>query len=505
MSKSILQKKRLSIIKIVFAIAISFTFYLLPFTLRAQGSAFVATHQHRAILPGDVKNVSFVDGDMYCYSLGVMLKVQRSGEQLLGFWTDTTYARLEENVEYVVRHPSGDLYFTSRDKKGRSFLYRCSGFGTKEEKVEQVKLDGGLFDKGMIVEHPTFSNDGTIVIFSSKGQKRSMGGYDLWFSHFDGKQWTKPQNMGYRVNTRGDETAPSVSRDCLLFSSNGHSADKGKMSLYSARLFSEQSVFDSMGILAVDRCRVQRLPEPLNTDYADDFDMAIDTATGYGYWVSYRKTFNTNSQFFSFSGTLDGVLLWGTVSDKYGNPLSDVTVIARQGNDVVCNTTTDADGHYRLYLICNQDYRLSYKLDNYFVSFESVNTAKNNEESIISESRRDVVLDRLPLGQRIYFEDLFGPDVDVELSARGRELLAPLVQFLNDNPALKVSMKLVNDLTDNRDFNVMLTDERIQSLENYLYLLLPSTAKIDIENGCIGRDGCGNASGLSRLTVLIDK
>jgi hypothetical protein len=84
-------------------------------------------------------------------------------------------------------------------------------------------------------------------------------------------------------------------------------------------------------------------------------------------------------------------------------------------------------------------------------------------------------------------------------------LLAPLVQFLNDNPALKVSMKLVNDLTDNRDFNVMLTDERIQSLENYLYLLLPSTAKIDIENGCIGRDGCGNASGLSRLTVLIDK
>ena len=136
MSKSILQKKRLSIIKIVFAIAISFTFYLLPFTLRAQGSAFVATHQHRAILPGDVKNVSFVDGDMYCYSSGVMLKVQRSGEQLLGFWTDTTYARLEENVEYVVRHPSGDLYFTSRDKKGRSFLYRCSGFGTKEEKVE---------------------------------------------------------------------------------------------------------------------------------------------------------------------------------------------------------------------------------------------------------------------------------------------------------------------------------------------------------------------------------
>ena len=49
----------------------------------AQGSAFVATHQHRAILPGDVKNVSFVDGDMYCYSSGVMLKVQRSGDVVI--------------------------------------------------------------------------------------------------------------------------------------------------------------------------------------------------------------------------------------------------------------------------------------------------------------------------------------------------------------------------------------------------------------------------------------
>jgi hypothetical protein len=52
---------------------------------------------------------------------------------------------------------------------------------------------------------------------------------------------------------------------------------------------------------------------------------------------------------------------------------------------------------------------------------------------------------------------------------------------------------------------MLLTDERIQTLENYLYPLLPPTVKIDVENGCIGRDGCSNASGMSRLTVLINK
>ena len=327
----------------------------------------------------------------------------------------------------------------------------------------------------------------------------------MWYSQFDGKRWSKPENLGRRVNTRGDEITPWIYRDCLLFASNGHSEDNGKLSLYSTRLISDHVVGDTVGMLQIGRCRVQRLPSPLNSDYADDLDMAIDTLSNCGYWVSRRKSIDTDSQLFSFSGALDGVLLWGRVVDKYDHPLSGVTVLAREGKDVVCNTHTDQDGYYRVYLRCNQYYELSYQLDRYFVSFESVNTAKGEEEYLISEQRLDVQLDFLPLGERIYFDDLFGPDVDVELSERGMETLAPLVQFLNDNPSMKVDMTLINDLTNNKNFNLMLTDERIQSLESYLYALLPPTVKIIVENGCIGRDGCSNASGASRLTVLINK
>ena len=299
--------------------------------------------------------------------------------------------------------------------------------------------------------------------------------------------------------------APTVYHDCLLFSSNGHPEDNGRLSIYSTRLISDHVVGDTVGMIQIGRCRVQRLPSPLNSDYADDFDIAIDTAEGCGYWVSRRVATDTDSQLFSFSGALDGVLLWGTVTDRFDHPLPGVAITARQGKEAVCNTVTDQDGQYRIYLMCNQYYDISFQLDNFFVSFESVNTTKGEEEYLITECRRDVQLDHLPIGQRIFFEDLFGPDVDVELSERGIELLAPLVQFLNDNPSMKVSMTLINDLTNNKNFNLMLTDERIQSLENYLYPLLPPTVKIDINNGCIGRDGCSNATGTSRLTVLINK
>lgn len=475
-------------------------------SLHAQESAFEAHRQALAILPGSVANVSVVDGELYCHSSGVLLKAQRSGQQLLGFWADTSFSKFSEGIDYAVRHPqSGQLYFTMRDKKGRSYLYCGTRKGDKYS-FKRLRLGGSrLFNKGMTVLHPTFSADGKFLIFSSADKQRSHGGYDLWYSQFDGKRWSKPANLGSRINTPGDDISPSIYRDWLLFASNGHKDDLGRLNLYATRLVSDRVQGDTVGMLQIGRSRVQRLPEPLNVASANDFDMAIDTASGFGYWVSSRNASASDSQLFSFAGALDGVQLWGLVSDAFDRTLSGVHVTARQGERVVCNTFTDQDGFFRMYLQCDQYYDLSFQLDGYFVAFETVNTAKSDDELLIAEARRDVRLERLPMGERIYYEDLFGPNVDVELSNAGMERLAPLVRFLNDNPATSVQMSLTNDLTDDRTFNRLLTEQRIQSLQAYLYPLLPPTVKITIVNGCAGTTGCTNASGVSRLMVVVEE
>lgn len=475
-------------------------------TLRAQESAFEANKQTMAILPGRVSNVSIVDGELYCYSSGILLKAQRSGQQLLGFWADTIFSKFAEGIDYVVRHPQSDqLYFTIRDKKGRSFLY-CGTRKGEKYSVKRVRLGGNwLFNKGMTVHHPTFTLDGKIMIFSSADKGRSQGGYDLWYSQYDGKRWSKPTNLGSRVNTPGDDITPSIYRDCLLFSSNGHQDDAGRLHHYATRLVSDRVQGDTVGMLQIGRSRVQKLPSPLNDASANDFDMAIDTASGYGYWVSSRGLSSSDSQLFSFAGALDGVQLWGLVSDVFEHTLAGVRVTARQGDKVVCNTVTDQDGFYHMYLQCGQFYDLSFHLDNYFVAFETINTEKSDDELLIAEARRDVILDRLPLGERIYYEDLFGPNVDIELSDEGMDKLGPLVRFLNDNPAMSVQMSLTNDLTDDRTFNRLLTEQRIQSLQTYLYPLLPPTVKVTIANGCAGTAGCTNASGVSRLMVIVEE
>lgn len=466
--------------------------------LKAQQSAFSATQQKMALLPGEVGNVSIVDGNLYCYASDVLLLAQRSGEQLLGFWADTTFVRLAENIEYVVRHPgTGDLYFTQRNKHGISYLFCYRQPEGKKGKVKKVRMGS------MSVEHPTFTTDGRIMIFSSRDNRRSFGGYDLWYSIYDDGRWSRPVNLGNRINTDYDEVTPSIYRDCLLFSSNGHDMDHAYLNIYSTRLISDRVTGDTIGMLQIGRCRVQKLPEPLNNPDADDYDMTVDTASNYGYWVSKRVESDSDSQLYSFTGGLDGVLLWGRALDKYDTPLQGVRVAAAQNGIPLCTTVTDSDGFYRLYLQSEQYYELTFTLHGYFVSYESVNTAKSDDDFLIAEQRLDVAIDKLILDQRIYYSDLFGPNVDLELSEYGKTQLEPLVRFLTDNPDIEVSLSLTNDITDDAAFNRHLTDHRLQTLQGYLYSILPPTVSLLLDNACAGPSGCSSATGLSRLVVIL--
>ncbi len=469
----------------------------------AQSSDYVLNRQQRTFLPNQVTSVSVDDSILYCYASGVMLQVQQSEGQLTGVQIDTALVKLDENINYVVRHPStGDLYFTSLDKKGRSYLFCCHEEGNGKRNISQVRIAGGFLDKGMTVEHPTFTADGGMMVFSSFREDRNKGSLDLWYSRFNGKEWGDPVNLGHRINTTGDEINPFLYHGCLLFASNGNADDHGRYTLYATRLVTDR-VGDTVGRGQIGRCLVQRLPAPFNAVGSDNFALSYDALTDCGFVISNRDNL-TGRQLYTFSGTLEGLYLWGTVTDKFDHPLAGVTVAASQHGKPLCTTTSDESGHYGLYLHCGQQYELSYRLDNYFVNIEIMTAAQGEEGYLITENQHNVKLYGLPIGERFYYDDLFGPDADVELSARGREELVPFVQFLAENPGKQVSMSLINDLTDDPSFNSLLTDSRIRSLEKYFREALPSEVKISIDNGCNGMERCSNATGASILTVLID-
>jgi outer membrane protein OmpA-like peptidoglycan-associated protein/tetratricopeptide (TPR) repeat protein/protocatechuate 3,4-dioxygenase beta subunit len=83
-------------------------------------------------------------------------------------------------------------------------------------------------DEFGVVLHP----NGKILYFSSRGPQ-TIGGFDIYKSIFNGTQWSKPENMGYPVNSTGDDIIYGISEDGnKLYISSNRSGGYGDHDLY---------------------------------------------------------------------------------------------------------------------------------------------------------------------------------------------------------------------------------------------------------------------------------
>jgi outer membrane protein OmpA-like peptidoglycan-associated protein len=80
---------------------------------------------------------------------------------------------------------------------------------------------------------PTFSSDGMHMIFSGCEYPNSFGGCDLYETHWIEGSWTKPKNLGFRVNSHDWEGQPHLSSDGKnLFFASDRPGGLGKRDLW---------------------------------------------------------------------------------------------------------------------------------------------------------------------------------------------------------------------------------------------------------------------------------
>ena len=126
------------------------------------------------------------------------------------------------------------LYFTAcgrGDGAGRCDLYVSYRKGQGWSRPVNL---GPAINTGSWESHPCLSIDGQTLYFVSN-RKGGYGGFDIWKSTLEDGQWTTPVNLGPTINTSGDEKYPFLSFDNskLYFSSNGH-IGMGDMDLFVA-------------------------------------------------------------------------------------------------------------------------------------------------------------------------------------------------------------------------------------------------------------------------------
>lgn len=118
--------------------------------------------------------------------------------------------------------PDGKTLFFSSNRPG--------GYGGTDIWISKKQTDGSWskpINAGVRIntpgneKAPFLHPDGSSFYFSSTGW-RGMGGYDLFFLRLDDRNMKKPKNLGYPINTEGDEIGVYVTlgNEMAYFASN---------------------------------------------------------------------------------------------------------------------------------------------------------------------------------------------------------------------------------------------------------------------------------------------
>ncbi|WP_369806201.1 OmpA family protein [Desertivirga arenae] len=202
--------------------------------------------------------------------------------------------------------PEGAFIFTRNNFKGlvpgksKNGVVKLKMYIAKApnwNKIEEFSYNNDNYSVG----HPAVSKDGKVLVFASD-MPGGQGGVDLYYSVRTGagKKWTRPVNMGTRINTEGDEMFPHfLSDNTLLFSSTGY-AGFGGLDIF------EVALKDYLPVSAP-----KNLGAPINS-FGDDFGM-IRTADGKsGYFSSNR---DGSDDIYYYTRQKFHVYLKGTIAD----------------------------------------------------------------------------------------------------------------------------------------------------------------------------------------------
>lgn len=164
-------------------------------------------------------------------------KKRRNGEwrepEALKGKVNTTYF---ETSACITADKKNIFFISERPGKGQGNgdIWMATKTGSYEyaEPVNLGNTINSIDDEVSIFVHP----DGNTIFFASNG-KNSIGGYDIFKSEWKDNKWTTPINLGYPINTLGDEKQFSLTADGKTAYITSHREDtKGEFDIYEIDL-----------------------------------------------------------------------------------------------------------------------------------------------------------------------------------------------------------------------------------------------------------------------------
>ncbi|MCT4581958.1 MAG: OmpA family protein [Flavobacteriales bacterium] len=197
----------------------------------------------------------------------------------------------------VIDQKNNVLYFTSNSLTKVKIKQGGKKDISKNGNVNRLKIYQSTFENGEWSEkeelpfnsmdydclHPSISDDGKTLYFTSN-MSGGKGGYDIYKVEKTNSGWSKPVNLGSRVNTMGDEMNPFIKAEELFFASRGYYGFGG-IDVFKVKLSEEDG-------------KVQNLGAPINTNQ-DDFSFTMNSKDK-GYFSSNRSSKKAEDAIYSY-------------------------------------------------------------------------------------------------------------------------------------------------------------------------------------------------------------
>jgi outer membrane protein OmpA-like peptidoglycan-associated protein len=277
----------------------------------------------------------------------------------------------------------------------------------------------------------------------------SVGGVDIWKVSVNGSEFGKPENLGPKVNTEGNESFPFIADDnsTLYFASTGKPG------------FGGLDIFQINLVKGTDAVNMEK---PINTE-KDDFDFTFNKAKNIGFLSSNR---NGNDDLFLATPLCAVDLLVVVTNAKTGDLLDNAKVaILDAKNNIIDTQYSNNKGEVNYKVECNTPYSIQASKDGFEGNVFPVEKSKGPTAKVLAPLQPiDVIITPTEIVlQPIYFE--FDKS---NITQQGSFELDKLVQVMKNNDKLVIFAKSHTDSRGSDTYNLSLSDRRAQATVQYV-------------------------------------
>jgi len=363
--------------------------------------------------------------------------------------------------------PDGNyLFFTGcnrPDGLGRCDIYISKWEGNAWSKPFNI---GSPINTPGWESQPSISADGRTLYFVST-RKGGYGGYDIWKSDLNLEgSWGIPVNLGPEINTLYDEQSPFIHPDdeSLYFSSNGWPGLGNKDLFMSRKLFKDD--------VQTGWKQVQNLGYPINTfgeesglSISSNGKLAFFSTNqkgGFGgldiYSFELPEAMRPNMVTY----------VKGLVFDKSTKEILDakVEIINLKDGKAIFDDIADPEtGEFLATMMAGKSFGLNVSKDGYLFYSQNFTPEMNliNKPFIL-----EIPLQKIEIGGLVILKNIFFESGQFNLLPESKTELQQLIRFIRENPTVSIEIGGHTDDIGDIKSNLELSENRARTVYNYL-------------------------------------